>query len=772
MAKMTDDELLARVDAESKAALGPNTSDLSKDRERAIEYYNGKLDVNAPEGRSSVVSTDVRDAIDGMLPDLLDIFLSSDDVVKFEPQGPEDEQAAKQATDTANYIFHRQNPGALILYEWFKAAMMEKNSIVKFYHDAYSTPKIETYEGLNDLEFQALIQNPTTEVSVLEHSASPDPLAQGMSLHDVTVRVLEKGGKICIKGVPSDEWRVSGDHASLCLYDCRFIEHERRMSISDIRAMGYDIPDDISDSYSNDQDGPEWNARRRYEEERNARDKVSDKASREVRIAEASMLVDVDGDGYAERRKIVRIGRTILANDYDDIVPFAAICPVIMPYRFSGLSIADLVMDIQQRKSITLRSVYDSMYFALNPRIGVTENQVNLDDLLVSRPGGVVRFKGPPGQLWQPIEHRFLGQQAMPMIEYEDNVKENRTGWTRYSQGLDADSLNKTATGVSIITNSAQKRMKLIARMFAETGVKDLFRGIMHLAHKHNAKPMTIRLRNQWVEVDPRQFKTGWDMSVNVGLGTGDKTSQQQQLSGVMQVQNGLLQMGKGHLVTDQNIFNAAKRLSETAGFKQEGEFFTAPDPNNPPPEPPPPPEIIKIQQDGQLEQARLQSEEKKKLAEIQNGQQVTQMQSQTQIEVAKIKAATDERIALAEIQAKERLESMKLQQESERLLFETRAQAENGAVEHQRELEKTAATPDAKVSESIKQVADMLQQSLAELMEIKAELGTEIEFVRDEQGNLRGTKERGTNRMLRELVRDKTGRPVGARKAKQPVRH
>lgn len=640
---MSDDDLVSQISAEEGRALGYLAGDLSREREKALDYYHGNLsDVKAAEGRSDVVSTDVRDAVDGMLPDLLDVFLSSDDVVKFEPQGPEDEKAADQATDAVNYVFYRQNKGALMMYEWFKSALLEKNGVVKYYYEKYGTPTIERYEALDERQFQMLVNQPG--VTIMQHSAAPDPMNPMFSVHDVQARIVDQNGKVCISGVPSEEFLIGADHNSVCMNDVRFAEHRQPLTVSRIREMGIDVDPDESDEFPNGEYAPEYTARRRFNEEiRYGNESTSDPSQKRLTVSEISMLVDYDGDGLAERRRIVKIGRTIYQNDYADHVPFAAICPDIMPYRFYGLSVADLTGDIQKQKSMIWRAMIDSLFLSLNPRIGVMESMVNLDDLLVSRVGGVIRFKTNPNMAMAPLEHRFVGQQAFPMMEYMDSVKENRTGFTRYSQGMDANSLNKTATGVSLITSSAAKRMKLIARMFAETGVKDLMQGLKHLLMTHRAgKPLVMRLRGNWVPVDPREWKTQWDMSVNVGLGTNDKTAQAAHISQIMGIQKDMRGGGLAHMVNDQNIYNAAKRLQETAGFKQEGEFFTPPGQNNPPPPPPPNPEIEKLKAEAAKTQYEAASAERIKQMEIANGQAVAQIQKETSIAVAQIKAAAD----------------------------------------------------------------------------------------------------------------------------------
>lgn len=672
-----DADLLARINEEEREAVAYYGGSLSRERELSIEYYYGNIDVAAPEGRSNVVSTDVRDAVDGMLPDLLDVFLSSNDIVKFEPEGPEDDAGASQATDACNYVFYRQNNGALILYEWFKTAMLEKNGVVKFWWEDSESVSRETYEGLTDLQLQMVQSDPNNEI--VEHTMVPSgaPTADGQEtqLHDITLAVKNKKGKVCIQAIPPEEFLISMSHTSLSLNDCCFCAHRKLMTKSELMDMGIEVTDE--DKSGNDSaiyDTPEALARRRFAEERNPADQT---LSKRYSVLEAYVKYDSDGDGYDELRRVVRVGNKIHINEEAEVVPFAAICPVIMPFRFYGLSIADLVMDIQKQKSVTWRGMFDSMYLSLNPRIGVQENMVNLDDLLVSRPGGIVRFKGRPSDHWQPIETKFLGQQAFPMVEYMDSVKESRTGFTRYSQGMNADSLNKTATGISLITTASGKRMKLIARMFAETGVKDLFKGILQLLTKYNNKTMVMRLRNQWTEVDPRQWKTSWDMTVNVGLGTGDKTQQLAMLQNVVGMQELLLKGGKTHMVNDLNLFNSAKRLAELSGFKHEEEFFSAPSEENKPPQAPPPPEVMKLEAEQDEAKMKVASAERIKGAEMQHGETVANIQSQTNIEVAKINAQKDKDIAAANIARDERIAREKLKAEAEREIFKANLQKE-----------------------------------------------------------------------------------------------
>lgn len=618
-------ELLALVADEESRALGQQYGELSSEREKALDYYFGRPFGNEVEGRSQVVSTDVRDSIEGILPMLLDIFTSSKSAVEFEPQGIEDEKQAKQATDLCNYVFYRQNNGFLVLYQWFKDALLQKNGIVKFWYEDYDKTRKEKYENLSELELAQMLQDPNIDISATAERED--------GTLEIEITVHDKGGKVCIANVPPEEFLVSPHHNSISVQSAPFVAHRCKKTISELKEMGYETKDLRGDDESVES-SPEYIARRQYDEETLEVDS-SDPSMRRVWVSEVYMRVDWDGDGVAELRKILKCGDTILENEEAEIIPFAAITPIVMCHRFFGLSLADQTMDIQYHKSVLWRQMMDNLYLTNNPRIGVLENQVELDDLLTGRVGGIVRHKVPNAVT--PIETRFVAGQSFPMLEYLDSVKENRSGVTRYNQGSDADSLNKTATGVSRIMDAAMMRTKLIARVFAETGVIDLFKGILHCLTKYSTAPMQMRLSNGYEAIDPRQWRTMWDMTVNVGLGTGDKTQQLMQLQTVATQQFTLRQAGAAW-VTDRNLYNMARKTAELAGYPHDGLFFT--DPETVPPAPPAPnPEDGKMQlesqkmaQQGQIAAFEMQAKEKELMVSTEIEKYKADLQAQTQL--------------------------------------------------------------------------------------------------------------------------------------------
>jgi len=658
--KIEDLEIIARIEAEENIAYGVNDSTLSNDRAEAIDYYLGEPFGNETEGRSQVVSYDVQDTIESALPQLLKVFVSGDQVVKFEPKGPEDQEAADQETDYVNHVVMEKNEGFKIFYVWFKDALLSKNGYVKVY--AEDEEEVEEYEyaGLTDGQLQMLASDEKTEV--LEHTAYPDPsidmnavmdqaLAMGQDpallpqpmLHDVKLKVTEKKTEIVIENVAPENMMVSVEVSGPSLDDARFVQHREIMQLADI-AEAFDKPLDYIKSIMSD-------LRDTFEEESNARDIYEEEYDRAIESDEALVkdtYIKLDG----ERHRVVVLGNTILYKEKTEHVPFACITPMIMPHRHIGRSYADLTMDIQLIKSTLLRGQLDNMYLANNGRYAISD-RVNLDDMLTSRPGGIVRVDGDPGSGIMPLSHPPLPASSFAMVEYMDSMKEKRTGITAYNQGLDANSLNKTATGVQQIMSAAQQRIELVARTFAETGVKDLFKLVHHLVRTTLTKPDIIRLRNKWVEIDPREWEDRKDLSISVGLGAGNKDQQLAHLATILQAQKEALSIG---ITSPEKIYNALAKLTQNAGFKNPEEFWINPA-NTPEQEgQPSKPSEAEIMIQGQLAiekqkaDAQLQQEQVRSQNDVIIEREKIAAQAELERFKAQLKAETD--LAIAQIKA------------------------------------------------------------------------------------------------------------------------
>lgn len=671
---MTENELLAQIESEERNSIGADSGLLSDQRRKALKYYNGQPyggdgGLAEVEGRSQVVTSEVFDAVEGIMPSLLSIFTSSDQIVRFEPEGPEDEPAAAQATDYVNYIFSRENNGFMVLYCAVKDALLQKNCFTKVYWEKYEEVVKETYEGLTDNELAFIAQDP--ELELIAHTALPG--VEGM-LHDAQFKRTKKGGKICLDPVPPEEVLVSRETPN-DIKKAGFVEHRRKLTISQIREMGYEVPDDISDSETG-----EFNTERlerpRYDDaDVGDRDQTST-PSRKVWLCEAYIYVDYDGDGITELRKVTKIGKTVFDNMEVDSIPFITGTPIIIPHKLYGLSIADITMPIQEVKTAVTRSLLDNFYFINNQRIEVLDGMVNMDDVLTNRPGGVIRSKVLGGV--KPIPPSALGSPAYQMLEYWDTVKENRVGVTRYNQGIDADSLNKTKGGMEMIRSASMQRIELIARIFAETYLKDLAYKILELVSKHQDKPKMVKLRNEWVNVDPREWKNKFNMTVTVGLGTGSQDQVVRNAMAIVGMQMQFLQAGLGdRVVTEQNIFNAAEQVAKVSFPKKEGMFFTDPK-MAPPKQPQPNPDMLKLQlaakkadMGDKQKRDKMQQDFILKLKELDQDKQLTVAEILAELEM------TDKQVKHEMVMEGARMGHEHTQKQLDRMMNESRARTE-----------------------------------------------------------------------------------------------
>ena len=645
-------------------ALGYLGGNLSESRKKSLEYYLGDKLGTEIDGRSQVVSTDVSDTIESILPNLLRIFTASDKVVKCEPVTAEDVPMADQATTYLNHVFYKENNGFQLLYNFFKDALIEKNGFLKIYWDESESVEFETYQNLSFEDKEAL-EDTRDEIEFIEEEEVEDEFskgefekaieqyeAQGLEipemqtpdfiLYNCKIKRTKKTGQIKVESVPPEEFLI--DRNAKTIEDADFVSHKVLISRSDLIAMGYDedevnnLPASSDDIYNTE------NTVRQGNIDEYLTDDYAQGQNTKVSIYESYVKYDYDEDGIAELRKIVSAGddgSMVLENMPCDNIPFVTVTPIPMPHRFYGRSVSELVEDIQLMKSTVMRQLLDNMYLTNNNRVAVMDGMVNMDDLLTTRPGGVVRTKQPPNQVMQPLQSQPISQQAFPMLSYLDTVREARTGITKSAQGLDADTLNsKTATGVNTLMTQTQMRSELIARIFAETGVKDLFRKIFELMVKYQDREKVVMLNNQYIPVKPTEWKDRFNISIVVGLGTGSKEQQTVMLNSILerQIQAFQLQGGKEMpMVSLKNIYNTLTKVIENAGLKNVENYFVDPDIGKqmmPPPQPPPLTPIEKI------EFTRIDAENKRKIADLElQSKELAQKTQEMQLDFeAKIK--------------------------------------------------------------------------------------------------------------------------------------
>lgn len=646
MAKMDDDTLLSHLETLERQAVGWYTGQIVQDQSTAMNYYLQKPFGTEEEGRSQVVSSDVWDVVEGMTPMILRPFVASDEVVRFNPLGPDDEDQAEQESDYINWVVTQRNDSFTQLMAWCKTGLLQKNGVVKYWWEVNKTPTTERYFGLSDDLFALIGQD--KDVEIVQHTATQGE--DGETLHDVVLRTETEEGMAMYAVLAPEEFLISRSADNPDPKKADFVQHRRMVTIGALRAMGYDVADDINDgSEMNPLFSPQYLARRSEEENGRFSDHMLDPTAREVLLRETYWRVDVDGDGVPELRKLCAVGREILENEETEEIPFSGWTPYPQPFKFYGRCPADETVPIQTIKSTLWRQSLDNIYTINNNRVYANEG-VNLDDLIDNQIAGVVRVKGM-GNVSQSVMSAqitpIMGV-VQPMIEYLDSAKENRTGFTRYNQGSDSNSLNKTATGVRIITENANLRVEVVSRSFAN-GVADLMRGIHGLCRRHATKEETVRLRGKWVTIDPRGWKKRMDMTVSVGLGTADQQMKLQGLQMLLGEQKELAAIG---LVQPENFLNAASKLAEALGFKNPEMFFSQAQQQQ---KPPMDPQIQEALQHAHDEITQLTQDNQ----QLKSGMAVKQMEGQQKLQVAEM----DSHVAAQQAQ---------MQQETERARIES----------------------------------------------------------------------------------------------------
>jgi hypothetical protein len=571
-------KLKSIIESEIDDSLGYLETDTTDERQEALKYYLREPYGNEVEGKSSIVTGEVAEAVDGALPQLIRVFTSSDNVVEFAPAKEGDEQNAEQATQLVNHVFYKDNDGFLILHNWFKDALLQKTGVVKAYWNDDKDLTKEKYEGLTDDELMMLMQDPEVELvsqEIIEESTVDEltGLSTFSKSNNVTLRRTKNNGKIVVENVPPEEFLIS--KRAKTIQDSPFVAHRRMITRSELVAMGFD-KDTVNALESGDtlEFSPDRIARYSRGEQPNSMGS-QDESMEVVEVYECYIQVDYNDDGIAELRRIVYASNEILSDEECDYVPFHSICPIPIPHKFYGQSLADRTLDIQLIKSTVTRQMLDNLYLTNNSRIAAVEGQVNLDDLLTSTAGGVVRVKNAGAIV--PLTVQSSASQSFPMLEYLDGVQAKRTGVSDAQQGLSADVLqNVTATAVATMSNASYGKLELIARIFAETGVKSLFKGILQLLCKYQDVTRTLRINGKFVPFNPREWDTEYNVTINVGLGTGSRQEQLATMQMILGKQEQILQAYgvSNPLISLKQYRDTLAKFVHMAGFKDATAFM------------------------------------------------------------------------------------------------------------------------------------------------------------------------------------------------------
>jgi hypothetical protein len=717
---LTDEQILAAIDAAEMAAFGPKSSEIAADRADALDRYLGKPYGDEQAGRSQVVSRDISDVVEGVTANVLKPFVGGDRVVMFNPRGPEDEKGAEQETDYINFVVMERNNGFVILNCGIKDALLLRNGYLKCGWTKRDDITIEDYKGLSEEELTLLSQD--GEVEIVGHSEYPDPMGQGAAmmqpmlqpqnqvempapatLHDVKVHRKQPTEYVEIMPAPPGEILVSQRSTEPSVQNADFVQHRTHKTLSELRELGYDVPDELTDDEDASESIEDF-ARAIFTSNSDQwTDPTQNQARRLVLFKETWVRLDVNGDGIAELRRICQVGKTLLANEETDLIPIACFTPVLMPHRHLGVSVYDLIKDIAQIKTAMLRSHLDNRYLQNNAEKVVNVDAIeNMDDFLVSRAGGIKRVKGSPGDAVMPLVVPDTGAGALQTMEYLDSIRENRTGYTKAAEGMKSGSLATETLGeLQMQQSQSGIRLEMIARTIAETGLRDLFRIVHALTLKHSSRAEKLRLRNDWVVVNPREWVRRTDLSISVGLGSTTGPQQMQNLMLIGQAQTQAMPLG---IVTPENVYNTLSKLATAAGFKNPEEFFSKPPmkpkvgqdgkpvigkdgqpemESAPPPQPKDPlvqAEEVKAQTAMQLEPMKLDAQMKIEQVKTQNNVQQAHFEATTQAQLAQFKIEKEAELQQFKVEKEAELEKYKIDRQIEADIIKARMMAEVAA--------------------------------------------------------------------------------------------
>ena len=656
MAKpMSDDELLGLIGQYERASLGSSVAvgpsvggnikpagqtmtTLEIDRYNALNAYFGRPMGNEVEDRSQIVLPELRDTVEWIMPTLMRMFVGSGKPVQFDPEAPGDEEQAEQETEVVNHVFMKQNDGFFVLHDMFKDALLLRNGYVTSYWAKKTKSTVERYTGLGEAELTMLMQDAQKkgdDIEILDQEEKinivigPDGQAQQMTTFDIRIRRKSEKGCVKVECVPPEEMRVS-PQARHGLDASPFTQHMRTMSRTEAKELGFDK--DLVDSITVAR--PEWldliSLARNEVTDQLSEENPSDPASQMIDVRTNYVKVDFDGDGFAEFRRVVVGGDKILENEEIEEGSFSYCSPIRMPHRHVGISYYDLLNDLQVIKTTLFRQALDNIYISNNQRTAVNWRQVNVQDLLTSRPGGIIRVDGPVGDNIMPFQQPSnLMAQILPAMEYCDLQREMRTGIGKDTMGVDADALQDVTKGGQLAAMSAAAaKVELVARLLAE-GVKDIFQKIHNLLRRHQDEQMTIMLTNkQWLTSNPAEWRERSELVINVGLGSGNREEARANVMLLGQAQKEIAAFG---LVGPKQAYATFRKVTHLLGFENPSEF--AMDPDSPeyqqaqqqrahqPPDPHIAAAQIKANSDQQIANTRLQTEQVKAQAETQQAQ-------------------------------------------------------------------------------------------------------------------------------------------------------
>jgi len=703
--KMDDEKIISIINAEL------NNAPMNNSLIEPLEYYLGLPNGQEQEGRSQLTSTDVADSIEWIMPQVMKSFTQTNEIVIFDPINQNDELQAELESEYVYNILMKKNDGFICIHEMVKDALLQRNGILKVYYEDQEKTLTSNYSGLSQNQLEMLAAQKNVELAELSESIFLDEAGQPQVQYDAKISITKNVGKICVKSVPPEEFRVNSNHNSINLDGVRFSAHVLQKTVSELIEDGVDpkLLEDLSTSSGNAS-----NYRMQLQNE-----SVSEgdgwtnenEAMRLIQVIESYIYMDYNNDGIAEYCKVTGIGdgssfgstceiRHLISVEELDYSPWVSTTAILMSHKFQGLSIYDRIKEIQDHKTALTRNIMDNIYLQNNQRNKVLEGQVNMDDLMLSRPGGNVRVKRLDAM--EPIITPQIGQAAFDMVRYLDEVRAGRVGVSAEGSATPQNIGDRVGSeGVDRLMSAKEELVGLIVRVIAETGIKPLMLKIRDLARQHVDTMEDFKFRGRWVQVNPSSWNDRSESTVRVGTGSGDTRAKLAAINQVIQLQAQAFQVPGQALVNPNKIYSAVDDFCTFSGLNGASKYFV--DPGSP--------------EGQQATQQAQQAQQEQQAKQDQQSQAMIQMEQQlAQAEIMKAQAQQDN------VSLKGQVELAKHQREMDKLSFE----AEKIALQHQLDFANSVASGHEKDMKSEFDYDKLAADIAIRLTEIEASSKTE----------------------------------------------
>ena len=581
--RVTDEEITSIINDSIRQAVGSfsSGSELQEQRESAINYYTQQAKGNLyPQGVSKVVTSDTMEIVDSYLAVISELMLSNGKIAKFNPSDPSQTIAAGLASELTNHCIFTKNNGWVQLNTWIKAALLFKNAVIRWKWENYYSTKVEEYENISMLELDAILAEGDAEVIEIRVGEGVDPETGEEVYEYVSVRKEVDKSKVCLENIPPESFMIN--RGATDIESANFVGIQTEMTLSELREMGFDVADDIGEGIEANNFSFDYESSVRQainEVEQNFHDDFMGVANREVIVTESWIRVDRDGDGVAELKRFITVGEEVLLEEYADSIPLASINPIEIPYSFYGMSIADATKSATEIKTTITRGMIENVYLSNYGRTLADPNTVDFRALQSPEPHQIIPTNGSPMSSVHTLVPAQLAPSTFSLLEYMNTEKEMATGMTRAAQGVNEklfDSGN-SAGKIAMVEQASQKRISYVARRFAETGFKELCKGVYDLILDNSD---SILRDYSYYNITPESLMPLDSLTVDIDVGANSSANTQENMMMMAQQVMPMLYQSpesKG-IINPKAPFTIAKQLLESMGIDNWVDFIVDPE--------------------------------------------------------------------------------------------------------------------------------------------------------------------------------------------------